>query len=146
MNTTTVLEGGCQCGAIRYRLVTRARWVGHCHCRMCQKAHGAPLVSWVAAPAAGVEFTRGALKYYRSSGHTKRGFCTECGTPVACVPTPKPGEAPYVDLALATFDDPKAFTPMAHMWCDSAMPWLPIDDHLPRFAQGVTSSKPPPTS
>lgn len=33
---------------------------------------------------------------------------------------------------------------MAHMWCDSAMPWLPIDDHLPRFPQGVTSSKPKP--
>jgi len=109
---------------------------------MCQKAHGAPLVSWVAARAESVAFTQGSLKYYHSSEHTKRGFCTECGTPVACVPNSKPGETPYIDLALATFDDPKAFAPTVHVWCDSAMPWLPIDDHLPRFGQGLTSGKP----
>lgn len=142
MSQPTLLEGGCQCGAIRYRVSTRPHWVGHCHCRMCQKAHGAALVTWVAVPAETVDFTRGTLKYYRSSEHLKRGFCPDCGSPVACVPDAKPGEPAYFDLALASFDDPKAFSPTVHVWCDSAMPWLPIDDHLPRFGQGITSEKP----
>ncbi len=141
MTQETSLEGGCQCGAVRYRVTTQPHWVGHCHCRMCQKAHGAPMVSWMAVPADSVAFINGALKYYRSSGHTERGFCPACGTPIACVPTAKPGETPYFDLAVSTFDDPKAFAPMVHVWCDSAMPWLPIDDHLPRFGQGFTTAK-----
>lgn len=142
MNQQANLEGGCQCGAVRYRVVAPPRWVGHCHCRMCQKAHGAPMVSWVAVPTESVTFVTGALKYYRSSEKTERGFCPQCGTPVACVPEPRPGATPYIDLALATFDDPKTFTPMMHVWCDSAMPWLPIDDHLPRFGQGFTADDP----
>jgi hypothetical protein len=109
---------------------------------MCQKAHGAPMVSWVAVPAADVIFVKGALKYYRSSEKTGRGFCPECGTPVACVPDAKPGKAAWFDLALATFDDPTTFTPMVHVWCDSAMPWLPINDHLPRFGRGLEAGEP----
>jgi len=141
MSQETLLEGGCQCGTVRYRVNTQPRWVGHCHCRMCQKAHGAPMVSWMAVPAESVAFTSGALKYYRSSQHTERGFCPACGTPIACVPAPRPGETPYFDLAVSTFDNPRAFAPMMHVWCDSAMPWLPIDDHLPRHGQGITAEK-----
>ena len=142
MSQETPLEGGCQCGAVRYHVTTRPHWVGHCHCRMCQRAHGAPMVSWMAVPADSVTFTTGVLKYYRSSEHTQRGFCPACGTPISCVPAAKPGETPYFDLAVATFDDPKAFAPMVHVWCDSAMPWLPVDDHLPRYGQGFTTAKP----
>lgn len=142
MNQQANLEGGCQCGSVRYRLTTQPHWVGHCHCRMCQKAHGAPMVSWVAVPSESVVFTKGPLKYYRSSEKAERGFCPECGTPVACVPASRPGETPSIDLALATFDDPRTFAPMMHVWCDSAMPWLPINDHLPRFGQGITVDSP----
>ncbi|MBX3500349.1 MAG: GFA family protein [Alphaproteobacteria bacterium] len=142
MGATAPIEGGCQCGAVRYRVSTHPRWVGHCHCRMCQKAHGAAIVTWVAVPADAVDITSGSLKYYRSSDHLQRGFCTECGTPVACVPDARPGEPAFFDLALATFDDPRAFAPTVHVWCDSAMPWLPIDDHLPRFGQGFGVGEP----
>ena len=139
MNVQVVLEGGCQCGAVRYRASAQPRWIGHCHCRMCQKAHGAPVVSWFAVPAEHVTFTKGTLKHYRSSEKTRRGFCPECGTPITCIPDPKAGEPPYVDLALATLDDPKALRPTVHVWCDSAMPWLPINDGLPRHARGPST-------
>jgi hypothetical protein len=38
-----ILSGGCQCGAIRYRLTATPERVHLCHCRMCQKAVGVPL-------------------------------------------------------------------------------------------------------
>jgi hypothetical protein len=134
------LDGGCQCGAVRYRIAVRPAWVGYCHCRMCQKAHGAPVVAWLAAAANKVTFIKGELKFYASSSHVDRGFCPACGTPVACVPTPAPGKTPTIDLAVATLDDPTAVSPREHFWCDSAMPWMPISDQLPRHPQG-----PPPS-
>lgn len=40
-------EGGCRCGAIRYRITGEPLSAGFCHCRMCQRAAGAPVVAWV---------------------------------------------------------------------------------------------------
>jgi hypothetical protein len=134
------LQGGCQCGAVRYRVTARPGWVGHCHCRMCQRAHGAPVVPWLVVAAEGVTFTKGALKRYRSSDKAERGFCGDCGTPLAWIPTPRPDKPPRIDMALSTLDDPTVLSPTVHIWCDSAMPWMPVDDHLPRHPQKMPSA------
>lgn len=131
------LEGGCQCGAIRYRLTAKPIWIGHCHCRMCQRSHGAPVVTWAGTPPGHFEITNGTLRYYRSSDRARRGFCAKCGTHIAWVPDVEADEAPAIELALATFDHPETLIPTTHAWYDSAMPWLPIDDGLPRFPRGV---------
>ncbi len=75
----TPLTGGCQCGAIRYR-IGRLGCASICHCRMCQKAFGGffgPLVS-----AYDVEWTRGERSCFHSSNRNWRGFCAQCGTPL----------------------------------------------------------------
>ena len=38
--------GGCLCGAIRYRITGAPVEALYCHCRMCRRAHGAPVVAW----------------------------------------------------------------------------------------------------
>ena len=45
-NHKTVLTGGCQCGAIRFALSKPPAKISICHCRMCQKASGAPFASF----------------------------------------------------------------------------------------------------
>jgi hypothetical protein len=75
-------SGGCQCGAVRYRASGAALHASICNCRMCQKALGnliAPFVQF----AGGVEWTRGEPAWFRSSDRVRRGFCSECGTPLA---------------------------------------------------------------
>ena len=79
----TRLTGGCQCGAVRYELTARPRGASICHCRMCQKAGGAPFMAFTG----GVRqehfvFTRGEPAIYRSSEIAERGFCAFCGTPL----------------------------------------------------------------
>lgn len=94
------LTGGCQCGELRFRSEGPFNGANICHCRMCQKAVGAPFAAFVPVPS--IEWTRGGVpKYWASSEYAKRGFCGTCGTTLTYEP-----EGPMVGLALATFDDP----------------------------------------
>jgi hypothetical protein len=38
--------GGCQCGAVRYQLLTPPEHACICHCRMCQRASGQPFMAF----------------------------------------------------------------------------------------------------
>ena len=44
------LSGGCQCGAVRYRVTSAAKRTFHCHCLMCRKLHGAVYVTFSTVP------------------------------------------------------------------------------------------------
>jgi hypothetical protein len=101
------LTGGCQCGAVRFRVETLGR-AAICHCRMCQKAFGGffgPLVT-----AHGVRWTRGEPSWFASSDRATRGFCHNCGTPLAYHTSDEPeGE---LELAIGAFDDPTLAAPV----------------------------------
>ena len=45
-------EGGCLCGALRYRLDAAPLDIGYCHCSMCRRSTGAPVLAWACIPAA----------------------------------------------------------------------------------------------
>ena len=74
--------GGCQCGAVRYALKADPTSAGICHCRMCQKALGAPFGTFSGVSRADLEWTRGTPSTYRSSSLAERGYCEKCGTPL----------------------------------------------------------------
>ena len=98
------LTGGCQCGAVRFSAKRLGR-ATICHCRMCQKAYGGffgPLVTGF-----GVEWTRGAPAWFQSSNKVKRGFCSQCGTPLAY-----DFGASAIELSIGAFDDPELATPV----------------------------------
>jgi len=78
----TISTGGCQCGAVRFRVEGELEDGSICHCRMCQKATGGLFGPYVRAPFAAVTWTRGEPGYFRSSNKVRRGFCRECGTPL----------------------------------------------------------------
>lgn len=79
---TDILTGGCLCEAVRYRITADSVAALYCHCRMCLRAHGAPVVAWMTVPVAGFEVTAGAPAAYRSSEPAFRHFCGRCGTPL----------------------------------------------------------------
>lgn len=134
-------EGGCQCGAVRYRITAPVTRINLCHCRMCQKAHGAPVVAWVTVPADGIMQRGEAPSRYRSSPQAERAFCPFCGTPLFWISSKpqRPGEPAMIDIAACTLDDPTDARPSEHVWCESAMPWLGTGDGLPRRQKGAGS-------
>ena len=75
--------GGCQCGAVRFRIEGDLGEASICHCRMCQKAMGGFFGPFVGPATKGdLTWTRGERKLFQSSNKVARGFCGDCGTPL----------------------------------------------------------------
>ncbi len=122
-------EGGCFCGAVRYRVEGLPIQSDYCHCRLCQRAGGAPVVAWGTWPVSQVTWLKAEPASFASSDKGRRSFCPGCGTPLAFM---NPHEPDTIDLTLASLDDPTLFPPREHIWTMSQVPWLELADHLPR--------------
>jgi len=119
-STWTDVTGGCQCGAVRYRLAA-ARWSADiCHCRMCQKAGGAPFMAFVNGPVEAFVVSRGEIATFASSEIAERGFCAACGTPL----TYRGRATGRVSVTLGSLDDPNAFPPNSQVGVESRLTWL----------------------
>jgi hypothetical protein len=123
------LEGGCLCGAVRYRVTTPPLDSGYCHCRMCQKSSGAPLQVSAEFPAEAFTVIQGEPKAYRSSAEAVRHFCPDCGSQLTFRMAVDPH---YVSVNLPTLDRPEALQPRMHIWCESRISWFDVADYLPR--------------
>jgi hypothetical protein len=128
----TPFSGGCACGAIRYECSAEPVMMFQCHCRDCQRASGASGSAMVYVPLKAFKFTRGAIKYHSTpslmGGHTRRGFCAECGSRLTG------GENDQiVGLTAASLDDPSVFRPTYHIFTSDAQPWDCMDASLPKF-------------
>jgi hypothetical protein len=78
-------EGGCLCGAVRYRLQGAPDWSAHCHCRSCQKATGAAFATWVGVKKEKFQVIVGQPTICNSSPGVERSFCGRCGTSLTYV-------------------------------------------------------------
>lgn len=126
------LSGGCQCGAIRFRISGEIDTPSICHCRMCQKAHGAPVVGWITVPDNRLEWTRGVPAVFRSSAEARRSFCSRCGTPLAFH---RDGAA-ATDIATAALDQPEQAAPTRQYGIETRMSWFDTAHLLPGEVAG----------
>ncbi len=128
LDNRPIYTGGCQCGAVRFRIDGALGSASICHCRMCQKAFGnfyAPLVS---VDAAHLQWTRNEPKRFQSSNHVRRGFCPACGTPLTY-------EAPDgVALAIGAFDAPEEIEPTIQWGIENRLSYVNGLADLPGFA------------
>ena len=126
-----VTTGQCVCGSVRFEVIEEALGTGYCHCRICQRSTGAPLFAWTAFPEKAVVFSRDNLKYNRTSLIAEQGFCRNCGCPVVWRSL-KPKPANYIVIATTCLENPEDYAPTWHQGVESQLPWLEIQDSLPR--------------
>ena len=130
-----VFTGGCQCGAIRFRVRGPVKQASICNCRMCQKALGnfiAPFASF----ANDIEWTRGRPTEFRSSQQVRRGFCSNCGTPL----TYRWGDhRPAVTIG--SFDEPDSVLPTVEFARDNRHPVFERYGELRSEPLGVTDEE-----
>jgi hypothetical protein len=125
-----VFVGGCLCGQQRYE-ARKPIEAGYCHCRLCQRSSGAPLLAWVAFRTSSFRKTQGEPATYRSSAVGRRDFCASCGTQLAFRDTRTPER---IDVNVGSLDDSSKIEPEYHIWVASRVPWLEIADDLPRYS------------
>jgi hypothetical protein len=125
-------EGRCLCGRVRYEAEPPTLFFAHCHCRWCREAHGAAFVSWVGIAAERFRLVAGEdnLRWYQSSGQSRRGFCAVCGTTLFFASALCPGEMHVTRASLPAVIDRDA---ELHCFYDQHAAWAECGDTLPRY-------------
>jgi hypothetical protein len=129
------IEGGCLCGALRYRSDASPVDTGYCHCTLCRRSTGAPTLVWASVPVEHFSYTEGTPAIYASSSHGQREFCATCGTQIAYRDA-EPAQT--VDLSVGSLDDPASVPPQCHIWDSDRLPWFETADTLPRHARSAS--------
>jgi hypothetical protein len=120
--TTEIHEGGCLCGAVRYRVKGDQYLSGICYCTRCQKRTGSAYGNGAYFEEKVVEITRGTLKtyeYHSDESHRwlRIEFCPTCGSTVTWTAEFLPGMRAITSGSL---DDPNWLTFKRHYWTRSA--------------------------
>ena len=115
-----MIEGGCFCKRVRYRIADGDYPSINCHCTMCRRIHAAPYVTWLVVPMASFAYTGQAPDELASSADGTRYFCSRCGTHVACMNT---AHSEIIDVPVGSLDDPAPFRPASDIFVDSMLSW-----------------------
>lgn len=132
MGAEPVHEGGCYCGAVRYRVSGRPSNSMICHCRSCRRMSAAPVMPWLTFRKDQFELIRGRLVEFHSSEPVTRRFCPTCGTPLSYEHR---HNAATLDLTTCSLDDPNAFAPTHHSWLSDDLAWVRFGDGLPGYPE-----------
>jgi hypothetical protein len=125
--TKPILTGGCQCGAIRFALKASPIRVSICHCRMCQKASGAPFASFADIEKSDFSWTRGRPAAFKSSTIAERDFCRDCGTPLSF----RRIDGERIEIMTGAFDRPDRVIPTRQYGTESRLGWVVGISNLP---------------
>jgi hypothetical protein len=126
-----VIEGGCQCGRVRYRVEGKSFGLAVCHCTECQRQSGSAFGMSLAVASSAFKLHSGALKTFEvkcDSGRIKTcAFCRDCGTRIYHQ------TSTGMSIKAGTLDDTSRLKPDAHYWTMRKQPWVVVPDGVPQF-------------
>ena len=108
------------CGAVRYTLTGEPTNPHLCHCKMCQKWSGAPVVGWVDFPRESITYTKAKPALYRSSKKSQRGFCATCGGTLFALDD----GSDLIAMTTASLDQPGRLKPEYESYKTNAISWM----------------------
>lgn len=129
LQSSLPLQGGCACGELRYEAGGALADPGFCHCTLCRRTSGAPVLAYGSAARSEFRWIQGAPQRHRSSSRATRTFCGACGTHLTME---MDHAADVIDVTLGSLDDPSRVAPAFHIWTEQQLPWLQVADGLPR--------------
>jgi hypothetical protein len=129
-----VIQGGCLCSAIRFRISGEPTFSVICHCGTCRRASAAPTVAWLTFDRGQVEILSGNPRTYRSSQGVVRQFCGTCGSQLAYENMASPST---IDITTASLDNPNLFPPTQEAWVDHRVPWQTPDEGREQYPRNI---------
>ena len=131
------IEGGCTCGAVRYRLLSRPLFVHCCHCRWCQRESGASFALNAMIESDRVELIRGAPEMVATPSNSGKGQniarCPHCRIALWSHYAGAGERIKFVRVG--TLDRPDLLPPDIHIFTASKQPWLLLPDSVPAVAE-----------
>lgn len=128
------VEGGCQCGAVRYRITAPPLAVYNCHCTDCRRFSGATHSMSMPTKKAAFEHLKGEVTPYNKPADSGRTVpmmsCAICGTKVWNEPQATPD---ILVIKAGTLDDMSWAQPVGNIWTDSKVPWVEVDESQVNF-------------
>lgn len=124
-------EGGCYCGAVRYRAEGEPLMEGQCHCRECQYITGGGPNVCIALPLGGFRYTKGSPASFTRSdipNPVTRRFCPTCGTAIG-----SEVQGTMMIVKVGTMDDPSRFRPKVAIYTVDQQPFHMIPEGIPTF-------------
>jgi hypothetical protein len=123
-----VQHGHCLCGAVRFEVRGALRPVIFCHCEMCRRASG-HFVAATACPRTALHLVSAdTLRWFVSSEHARRGFCSVCGSQLFWEPIAEG----YVSIMAGALDRPTGLKASGHIFVESAGDYYELSDRLPK--------------
>jgi hypothetical protein len=128
------IEGGCYCGALRYRSEGDPIFKIQCHCRECQYISGGAPNMTLGMPEAGFAYTQGTPKQFQRKdleAPVTREFCADCGTHILSRAPSLPG---VLLFKVGTLDDPAVFEgPQVVIYTCDKQPFHHMPEGVPTF-------------
>lgn len=136
------MDGGCTCGAVRYRLKARPMFVHCCHCTWCQRETGSAFAVNALIEASQVELLQGNLVQTTLPSSSGKGQvlnrCADCGVAVW---SNYAGAGPTIHFVRAgTLDDPSQVPADIHIYTSTKQPWVILPDGVPAVAEYYKSA------
>ena len=143
MSDESVPEGGCTCGAVRYRLKARPIIVHCCHCTWCQRETGSAFAVNAVIEATQVELTKGKPERTVLPSASGKGQavwrCANCGVTVW---SNYPQAGPNIHfIRVGTLDKPSRIQPDIHIYTSSKQPWVILPEGIPAVAEFYNSAE-----
>ena len=132
-----MMEGGCTCRAVRYRMETRPLFVHCCHCRWCQRETGASFALNAMIEADRVTLLQGELEIVNTPSSSGKGQkisrCAKCRIALWSNYAGAGDAVRFVRVG--TLDDPDRLPPDIHIFTSSKQPWVKIPAGTPAVAE-----------
>ena len=128
----SVATARCLCGALSIEATLPSKWVAHCHCSTCRRAHGAAFVTWAGFEDdhCRIDDPDDQLHWYESSPGAVRGFCSRCGSALFW----QADGSEKISVLAGAFDQPSGLRMGYHIFCDDKADFYELpEDGLPRY-------------
>jgi hypothetical protein len=123
-------RGHCLCKKTSWEFSGEVTWACYCHCDDCRRNCAAPVVAWLGVPLRNFKWTGATPRTFESSKGVHRHFCADCGSPIGFEADHYKGG---MHLYASSLEDPETFEPAFHVNFQSKLPWLQMNDDLPKY-------------
>lgn len=134
--SSEIFEGGCLCGAVRFRATAAPVRGVLCHCSMCRKHSGAPALAFVHFPVESFAWLGNEPVRFRSSEFAERGFCSKCGSTLSMHESVLNDR---VQVTVGSLDTPGRARMDDQVWVKSRIEWFQDILRLPAFDESSSA-------